>query len=111
MKTLKVEAEAWYVKQTKITLENVIAELRYAEDKNCFLLKEVAMKFILKNASGVLASASFVDMPESMSITREILSLVAIDNQNEAQMDASDPARLSINELRLQAYQIEREGL
>ncbi|KAL7532049.1 hypothetical protein ACHAXR_004401, partial [Thalassiosira sp. AJA248-18] len=43
---LKIEAEAWYVKHLKITVENVIDSLAFADEKNCFLLKEVATDFI-----------------------------------------------------------------
>mmetsp|Transcript_18612 Transcript_18612/g.39030 ORF Transcript_18612/g.39030 Transcript_18612/m.39030 type:complete len:380 (+) Transcript_18612:267-1406(+) len=42
---LKMEAEAWFVKRTKITTSNAMDLLLYADAKNCPLLKEQVMKF------------------------------------------------------------------
>ena len=105
VKTLKIEAEAWYVKHLEISVDNVIDALVYAEEKNCFLLKEVATNFVLNNANEVLASESFEDIPESKIFVREIISLAATSNrQDEAKRDLEDPRKLSINELRAQLY-------
>jgi len=105
LKNLKIEAEAWYVKHLEITKDNVVNTLVYAEEKNCFLLKEVATNFVLNNANEVLASESFEDIPESKIFVREIISLAATSNrQDEAKRDLEDPRKLSINELRAQLY-------
>ena len=47
---LKLEAEAAYIKNTKLTVENVMDELLLADAKNLALLKEYAIDFIAKNA-------------------------------------------------------------
>ena len=87
------------MKHLKIAVENVIDTLVYAEQKNCFLLKEAATNFILKNTQEVLESDAFGNIPESKSFVREIFSL-AINNQVGAKKDLDDPTQLSINELR-----------
>mmetsp|Transcript_8102 Transcript_8102/g.11795 ORF Transcript_8102/g.11795 Transcript_8102/m.11795 type:complete len:429 (-) Transcript_8102:202-1488(-) len=46
---LKLEAEAAYVKSTKITMDNVIDNLLYADSMNLALLKEVVMDFLAEN--------------------------------------------------------------
>ncbi|KAL7525513.1 hypothetical protein ACHAXR_002017, partial [Thalassiosira sp. AJA248-18] len=68
VKNLKIEAEAWYVNHLKITVENVIVTLAYADEKNCFLLKEAATNFIVKNTNDVLASDSFQSIPNSINV-------------------------------------------
>ena len=104
VKNLKIEAEAWYAKYCEITLDNVIDELLYADEKNCFLMKELAMQFIMKNAKEVLETKSFEKIPESKDITREIFTLIAMNNQAREGGNLQDPTRLSINELRARVY-------
>ena len=50
---LKMEIEAWHVTHFDFTVDNVIEELIYADAKNCPLLREAAVDFILKNANDV----------------------------------------------------------
>ena len=105
VKTLKIEAEAWYVKYLKITKDNVVDTLVYAEQKNCFLLKEAATNFIMNHAQEVLESDAFENIPNSASVMREMVSLIAIYNrQGDIKKDLDDPAKLSINELRAKLY-------
>mmetsp|Transcript_19030 Transcript_19030/g.41220 ORF Transcript_19030/g.41220 Transcript_19030/m.41220 type:complete len:412 (-) Transcript_19030:4026-5261(-) len=105
VKDFKIEAEAWYVKHLKITVDNVVDTLDYANTKECFLLKEAAMNFILKNGKEVLASDTFDSIPESNSIMREIISLSTMNiMQGEAKKELDDPTRLSINELRAKLH-------
>ena len=104
VKNLKIEAEAWYVKDLKITVDNVIDALVYAEEKNCFLLKEVTTNFILNNASEVLASESFDNIPESKSFVREIILVATMNSNGEAKKNFEDPTHLSINELRARLH-------
>ena len=40
-------------KHLEITIDNVIDTFSYAEGKSCFLIKELASDFILKNAKEV----------------------------------------------------------
>ena len=50
---LKLEAEEAYVKSTKITMDNAVDNLRYAEAMSCALLKEKAMEFFVVSAENV----------------------------------------------------------
>ena len=47
---LKLDAEVWYIMTTEFTTDNVIQHLQYAESKNCALLKEAAVEFIVKSS-------------------------------------------------------------
>ncbi|KAL3761353.1 hypothetical protein ACHAWU_000487 [Discostella pseudostelligera] len=46
---LKLEAEATYVSLLTLTLDNVMEHLHFADSKNCALLKEEVIAFIIKN--------------------------------------------------------------
>ena len=104
VKHLKIEAEAWYVKHLKITVDNVVDTLVYADTKNCFLLKEAGMNFVLENAKEVLASNTFESFPQSKNITREIISVVATKTQGNGINELDHLSTLSINELRAKVY-------
>ena len=68
---LKLEAEFWYVKNTEITIDNVIDNLLYAHAMNCALLKESAMDFIVENKETVMQheQVSFQDVPRCFQRT------------------------------------------
>lgn len=85
-------------------MDTVVDELLRADELNCFLLKEVATNFILTHAKEVLASPSFENIPESKSVVREIFSLMVMSREGEGRKDRSDPANLTINELRAKLY-------
>ena len=61
---LKLEAEVWYVHNKEITFDNVIDNLLYADAKNCALLKEAVMDFIVENKEIVIQQVSFQDVPD-----------------------------------------------
>ena len=75
--SLKLEAEACYVKSTTITVENMIDNLLYADSKNCALLKEAVVDFMVSNGNGILGKVSFDNVPPSTiadiltAVTRE----------------------------------------
>mmetsp|Transcript_10867 Transcript_10867/g.26829 ORF Transcript_10867/g.26829 Transcript_10867/m.26829 type:complete len:411 (-) Transcript_10867:412-1644(-) len=60
---LKLKAEACLVKTTAISVENVMDLLLYADSKNCALLKEAVMDFIVQNEVDVINKVSFKDIP------------------------------------------------
>lgn len=66
MPYLKLEAEACLVETTVFSKEHVLDLLLYVESKNCALLKEVAMNFIVENRLDILKQVSFKDAPSSM---------------------------------------------
>lgn len=63
---LKLEAEASYVKSTGSTVENIIDNILYAESKNCALLKEAGMDFLVDNRDDIIGKVSFDNVPGSM---------------------------------------------
>ncbi|KAL7530552.1 hypothetical protein ACHAWF_003424 [Thalassiosira exigua] len=63
---LKLEAEAFYVQSTTITLENMTDNLLYADAKNCALLKEAVIDFAVEHGSDVVEKVSLKDFPEGM---------------------------------------------
>mmetsp|Transcript_23155 Transcript_23155/g.35760 ORF Transcript_23155/g.35760 Transcript_23155/m.35760 type:complete len:409 (-) Transcript_23155:203-1429(-) len=60
---LKLEAEAVYVKETDITMDNAIDNLLYADAKNLALLKEAVMDFLAENTEEASEKISFSDVP------------------------------------------------
>ena len=60
---LKLEAEAVYVKETNITMDNAIDNLLYADAKNLALLKEEVMDFLAENSEEASEKISFSDVP------------------------------------------------
>ena len=64
--TLKLAAEACLVEDTTFSLENVKELLLYAESKNCALLKEVAMDFLVNKKDEVIGKISFHDVPSTL---------------------------------------------
>jgi speckle-type POZ protein len=63
---LKLEAEACLVEGTTFTIENVMEHLLYAESKNCALLKEASMDYILKNKAEAIEKLSFANAPGAL---------------------------------------------
>ena len=63
---LKLEAEASLVNSTTFTLENVMDHLLYAEAKNCALLKETVLDYMVENKVEVLQKVSFKDAPGTL---------------------------------------------
>ena len=60
---LKLEAEARFVTSASISLDNVMEHLLFAESKNCALLKEAVMDFIVENKAEILEKKTLMDAP------------------------------------------------
>ena len=56
---LKLEVEARFVQATTFSVDNVVEHLLYSESKNCALLKEAVIDFIVENKDEVLDKISF----------------------------------------------------
>jgi hypothetical protein len=72
---LKSNAEAWHVKnlKAKLTVDNAIDELLYADGKSCLLLKKAVMDFIIDNGEEVLESDSYEKLDESSQLRKEVM--------------------------------------
>ena len=64
--SLKMEAEVCLVNATTLSVEKVKDLLIYADSKNCALLKEVAMDYMLEHSDVVLQNIRFDDAPGSL---------------------------------------------
>jgi hypothetical protein len=73
---LKLEAEAFLVRDTVFSLENVMEHLQYADSMNCALLKEAVMDFIVENSAEVINKISFNDVA-SPTLIRDVLAAVS----------------------------------
>jgi hypothetical protein len=106
--TLKLEAESCYVATTAISTNNVLELLLYADSKNCALLKEAAMDFIVENASEVLTKVSLKDIPAGL-YSDLLAAMVRIGGENKKSMnssiDMSELSTMRVSDLRRQAHE------
>jgi hypothetical protein len=79
---LKVEAEAWHTKQLKLTVDNAVDELLYADGTLCLGLKKAVMDFIVNNGKSVIASPSFAKLKESTELMTEVMLELAESNES-----------------------------
>jgi hypothetical protein len=87
--SLKLEAEAYYVKSTKLTIDNILDNLLYADSKNCALLKEAAMDFLVENWNAAINKVSFDDVPGSMM--KDLLAAMARGKKEDNGGSDDDP--------------------
>jgi predicted amino acid-binding ACT domain protein len=73
---LKLEAEAFLVRDTVFSLENVMEHLMYADSMNCALLKEAAMDFIIENSAEIMDEISINDLL-TPTLMRDVLAAVS----------------------------------
>ena len=93
---LKLAAEAAYVQSTKITFDNVMDDLLYADSRNCALLKEAAMDFLAENSVEATEKVSFANFPGHLS--KDIFVAV---NKAQGKSGGDDAlAAMSVSELR-----------
>jgi len=103
---LKLEAEACYASSITLTAENMLDNLLYADSKNCALLREVVMDFIVENGKDILGKVSFNDVPGSMmtdlltAMTRE---KKAADRSNDN--GANDYETMRVSNLRKKLHE------
>jgi hypothetical protein len=102
---LKLEAEANLVEGTTFTIENVMELLLYAESKNCALLKEASMDYIVENKVEVIKKLSFANAPGTL-----VIDVLAAVSRGERNIDGSDGDEsqfysLRISELCKRAYE------
>jgi hypothetical protein len=57
---LKLKAEAGFVSSTYINFDNLMELLHFANSKNCYLLQEAVMDFIVKNKVEILEKKRFL---------------------------------------------------
>ena len=102
---LKLEAEARYVKSVKFNLENIADCLLFAESKNCALLKEAVMNFIVNNAAEINEGNALTDVHGDF--LNDVVAILAINKRKcQADVECSEKLSvLSINALRHEAHE------
>ena len=107
LSNLKLEAEVCYVSSMEITLENVMEHLHFADSKNCALLKETIMDFIVENKVDILEKSVMRDAP--IDLINDILAaIVRVENKGRRDYVSDLFSVMSISELREKA---EYEGV
>ena len=97
---LKLEAEACYVKSTAIGIDNMIDNLLYADSKNCALLKETVMDYIVENGNDILGKVSFSNVPGDMMT--DLLTAVTRKNNIASNVESTGDqfTTMRVSELR-----------
>ncbi len=96
---LKLEAEAVYVEITKLTFDNAIDNLLYADSRNCALLKEAVMNFLADNHREAAANISSTDFPPH--VVKDLLIAFGRSIKKDAnETNADELTTLSVSELR-----------
>ena len=101
------------MQSTKITIENVIDNLLYADAMNCALLKEALMDFMVEKKVEVMQRVSFDDVPGH--ICKDLLAAVArcgdvsSDDDDEEEEDREKTySKMRIGDLR---QKLDEKGL
>eukprot|EP00984_Skeletonema_dohrnii_P004972 scaffold1761_cov78-Skeletonema_dohrnii-CCMP3373.AAC.5 len=97
---LKLEAEAAYVKSSKITMENALDNLLYADALNLALLKEVVMDFLVENHDEAIESLSFDDFP--VNLMKDLLVAVVRKVVDGKHSSKDNYTTMRVSELRMQ---------
>ncbi len=103
---LKLEAEARYVLSTTITCSNVMEHLLFADSRNCALLKEAVMNFIVQNKLEILKYKTLNGAPTDL--TNDILAVLARGENEvkvkESEADFEEFSMMCVSELRGRAH-------
>ena len=99
---LKLAAEAAYVQSTKITFDNAMDNLLYADSRNCALLKEAVMDFLAENHLEAAANISFTDCPGH--VVKDLLIAFGRKDRNGTDMD--ELTTLSVSALRRKLHKM-----
>ena len=108
---LKLEAEAVFVKSTKITVNNMMDHLHYAVSKTCALLQEAVMDFVVENGADVLNGVSFDDIPGGSSLFVDLIAAVTRDKKEnspkkkDADGDKEDFNTMRVSDLRKRLHE------
>jgi len=101
---LKLAAEAFLFRTTASSTDNLLDLLLCAHSKNCALLKEAALDFMIENRDEAITNISFKDAPGPLA--KDILvALARGEKKDGADGDSVKALRsMRISELRLKAH-------
>ena len=89
------------------TIENVKEILIYAESKNCALLKEAAMDYVVANKADVIKKLSFNDAPGTL-LNDMLTAFVRSETEGATPAggnDENDISSMRVSELRRKAHE------
>ena len=96
---LKLEAEASLVESTTISFDNAIDNLLYADSKNCALLKEAVMDFIVENGKEATTKLSFEHVPNTV-IPDLLTAMTRGKEEANSTSDTNDLSMMRVSSLR-----------
>ena len=99
--SLKLEAEALYVKSISFTIKNVMRHFSFAKAMNCEYLKEKAIDFIVRNSTKV-TKRKLIKMDEGPSGSEILAAVARLQAEKD---DEKEVCVMSINELRHKAHE------
>ena len=94
---MKLEIEALLVTSRVINVANVVEYLLFADGKNCALLKENAMSFLVARLDDVMAGDSYQQLQSSDKLISELLKFTKTSGRGT---DTNDLKTLSVVALR-----------
>ena len=94
---LKLEAEAYLVQKETFTVDNILDNLLYADSKNCALLLEKAMDFVVEKKKDIIGKISLDDLPGTMVM--DLLTAVTHAQEGKSGPDG-DIDFMRVSELR-----------
>jgi hypothetical protein len=100
--SLKLEAEASIVEDKTITMDNVMELLLYSDSKNCALMKEAVIDYIVENKANVIKKnlLSFVEAPGTL--VRDVLATVFRGEKKDGTVGYSS---MRVSKLRRKAHE------
>eukprot|EP00984_Skeletonema_dohrnii_P025218 scaffold14331_cov83-Skeletonema_dohrnii-CCMP3373.AAC.7 len=104
---LKLKAETAYVNSTKITMDNAMDNLLYADARNCAFLKEAVIDFLTENSEEATEKISFSDVPGH--VMKDLLVAVSRrekGKQKERNQDENNFTTMRVSELRIKLAEI-----
>ncbi|KAK1739348.1 BTB/POZ and MATH domain-containing protein [Skeletonema marinoi] len=105
---LKLEAEAAYVNSTKITMDNAMDNLLYADALNLALLKEAVMDFLAENTEEASERISFSEVPGHVMKDLLVAFSRTKKTKQDNQGDNNNFTVMRVNELRMK---LDEKGL
>ncbi|KAL7514845.1 hypothetical protein ACHAXN_012255 [Cyclotella atomus] len=80
---LKEEAEFWYARSLKFTVDNVIDDFMEADGNSYPLVRDAAKKFILEHGEKIVESDSFAKLHESLPLMKEVMAAAFKSNKRK----------------------------
>ena len=109
---LKVAAEAFYVKDTTITMNNFIDSFYLADTKKCALLKEKVYDFLVENNEDALEQLSRnQEVPQSHNMLTDVLTAMLRGKRKRDDYEGNDPYLMKTMSVDTMRKKLDERGL